>query len=49
MKYINFIVEGSTEESFINDVLSEHFATHKIYISARKIRTGWDRLNSVCP
>lgn len=46
MKFINFIVEGSTEEAFVNDVLVDHFASLNIFISTRKIRTGWDRLNN---
>jgi hypothetical protein len=46
MKYLNIIVEGSSEESFVNDVLVKHFASFNIFISARKIKTSWDRLNS---
>jgi hypothetical protein len=46
MKFVNIIVEGSTEESFVNDVLVKHFAACDIYVSARKIKTGWDRLNN---
>jgi hypothetical protein len=45
MKYINIVVEGSSEEAFVNDVLVAHFASLEIYMSSRKIRTGWDRLN----
>ncbi|WP_026711628.1 DUF4276 family protein [Flavobacterium filum] len=43
MKYLNIIVEGSTEENFINEVMIKHFASLNIFISARKIRTGWDK------
>jgi hypothetical protein len=46
MKYVNIIVEGSSEETFVNDVLVSYFASSNIYISARKIRTGWDRINN---
>lgn len=46
MKYINIIVEGSSEEVFVNDVLVKHFASLNIFISARKIKTGWDRINN---
>lgn len=46
MKFINFIVEGSTEETFVNDVLVDHFAALNIFVSTRKIRTGWDRINN---
>lgn len=46
MKRLNIVAEGSTEESFINDVLVGHFASLDIFISARKIRTGWDRINN---
>ena len=44
MKFINIIVEGSSEENFVNDVLNKHFSSLEIYISARKIKTGWDQL-----
>lgn len=43
MKYLNIIAEGSTEENFVNDVLVGHFAALEIYVSVRKITTGWDR------
>lgn len=46
MKYLNIIVEGSSEEIFVNDVLVKHFAPLDIFISTRKIQTGWDRLNN---
>ena len=43
MKYLNIIVEGSSEENFVNDVLVKHFAPLNIFVSARKICTGWDK------
>jgi len=46
MKYINMVVEGSTEETFVNDVLVKHFALMNKFVSARRIETGWDRQNS---
>jgi len=46
MKYLQIIVEGSTEETFVNDVMVKHFAPLNIFLSARKIRTGWDRINN---
>lgn len=46
MKYLNIIVEGSSEEAFVNDVLIKHFASLNIFVSVRKIKTGWDRLNN---
>ncbi len=46
MKHLNIIVEGSSEEVFVNDVLVKHFAFLNIFVSARKIKTGWDRLNN---
>lgn len=45
MKYLNIIVEGSSEEAFVNDVLVKHFASLGIFLSCRKITTGWDGLN----
>jgi Domain of unknown function (DUF4276) len=44
MKFLNIIVEGSSEEAFVNDVLVAHFAKLNIFVSTRKITTGWDRL-----
>ena len=46
MKNLQIIVEGSSEETFVNDVMVKHFAQLKIFVSARKIKTGWDRLNN---
>ena len=46
MKKLQIIVEGSSEETFVNDVMVKHFAQLSIFISARKIRTGWDKLNN---
>lgn len=46
MKYLNIIVEGSAEESFVNDVLVKHFAAFNIFVSARKIKTGWDMIGN---
>ncbi len=46
MKYLQIIVEGSSEEFFVKDVLVRHFASLNIFVSARKIRTGWDKLNN---
>lgn len=45
MKYLQIIVEGSSEENFVNDVLAHHFAPLNIFIATRKIRTGWDSIN----
>lgn len=46
MKNLHIIVEGSSEENFVNDVLVKHFAALNIFVSARKIKTGWDRINN---
>jgi hypothetical protein len=46
MKFINIIVEGTTEENFVNDVLVKHFASMNKFVSARKIKTGWDPVNN---
>lgn len=45
MKQLNIVVEGNAEENFVNDVLVKHFALIGIYISVRKVRTGWDSNN----
>jgi hypothetical protein len=44
MKHLNVIVEGSSEETFVNDVLVKYFAPLDIFVSTRKIKTGWDKL-----
>jgi hypothetical protein len=46
MKYLQMIVEGDSEETFVKDVLEKHFSSLGIYISARKVITGWDRINN---
>lgn len=46
MKNLQIIVEGSSEETFVNDVMVKHFAALNIFVSARKIKTGWDRINN---
>jgi hypothetical protein len=46
MKNLQIIVEGSSEETFVNDVMVKHFAALNIFISTRKIRSGWDRINN---
>jgi len=45
MKYLNVVVEGSSEETFVNDILVKHFAPLNIFVSTRKITTGWDRIS----
>ena len=45
MKYLNIIAEGSSEETFVNDVMVTHFAELNIFVSVRKITTGWDKHN----
>jgi hypothetical protein len=41
MKYLIIVVEGQTEQEFVNDILRPYFAEHGIYhVSARLIRTS---------
>lgn len=40
MVRINFIVEGQTEETFVNTILCPHLSAHGIYPSARCVETG---------
>ena len=60
MKYLIIVVEGQTEQEFVNDVLRPYFAEHGIYhVSARLIRTsrsgkgglvkGIDEMLNRCP
>ena len=37
---INFLVEGQTEETFVREILAEHFAYHGTVVSVRRIETG---------
>lgn len=41
---LNFIVEGTTEEIFVRDVLKEPFAEKYIFISARRVETSRKQL-----
>ncbi|KAA6341868.1 hypothetical protein EZS27_010350 [termite gut metagenome] len=45
MKTLNIVVEGSTEESFVKDVLVKHFQSN-VFVYCRKIKTGWDKTNN---
>ena len=41
MKYLIIVVEGQTEQEFVNDILRPYFATQGIYhVSARLIKTS---------
>ena len=40
---LNFIVEGQTEESFVNTVLRDHFATRAIVVAAHCVTTRRER------
>ena len=46
MKYLNIIVEGHTEELFVNTVLADHFQAFDIFLKVRKIQTGWNKLSN---
>ena len=37
---LNFIVEGQTEETFVNDVLIDHLSGSKVYGKVRRVETG---------
>jgi acyl-CoA-binding protein len=41
---LNFIVEGTTEEIFVRDVLKESFAEKNIFVSARRVETSRKQL-----
>ncbi len=40
MTRVNFIVEGQTEEAFVNNVLISFLAVHGVYAYARSVETG---------
>lgn len=44
MIFINIIAEGYTEEIFIKEVLTPFFAHLDIFVSVRKIQTGWNQI-----
>jgi hypothetical protein len=44
---LNFIVEGTTEEIFVRDVLREFFAEKNIFVSARRVETSRKQLRNV--
>ena len=44
---LNFIVEGTTEEIFVRDVLKEPFAEKYIFVSARRVETSRKQLRNV--
>jgi len=41
VRYLHIVVEGDTEERFVNDLLAKHFANFGTYVHCRKLRTGW--------
>lgn len=43
---LNVVVEGSTEEAFIKALLMPHLAALGIFVSVRKIRTGWSTIHN---
>jgi len=40
---LNMIVEGQTEQNFVNQILKEHLALFHIFISVRRVETGRKR------
>lgn len=40
---LNMVVEGSTEEAFVRDMLVEPLAVHGVYVSVRRVLTSVDR------
>ena len=40
MVYLNFIVEGETEEAFANEVLAPHLTALEIYPAASRVKPG---------
>lgn len=46
MKYLNIVVEGQTEETFVNNLLVPYFSKKGLYIYPRQIKTGYDKINN---
>lgn len=40
MKRLHITAEGQTEESFVNDTLKPHLASHGVYADVRRVLTG---------
>ena len=40
MVRLNFIVEGQTEETFVNNVLTPYLSSSQVYSNARRVETG---------
>jgi hypothetical protein len=49
MRHLNIVVEGSSEETFVNDVLVKHFSQIGIYVAARKIKQVGTKSNKDPP
>lgn len=45
MKYLYITVEGSTEENFVKEVLAPHLYKVDIVTEARRVTTGWNKIN----
>jgi len=41
---LHFVVEGSTEELFVNNILQQHLAQFSVYADARRVKTGTKRV-----
>jgi len=42
MIFLYIVVEGYSEERFVNETLAKHLLQFDIYASCRKLRTGWN-------
>jgi hypothetical protein len=40
MKRLHITAEGQTEESFVNNTLKQHLASHGVYADVRRVLTG---------
>lgn len=49
MRHLNIVVEGSSEETFVNDALVKHFSQIGIYVAARKIKQVGTKSNKDPP
>jgi len=42
MIHLHIVVEGDSEERFVNDVLAKYLIQFDIYATCRKLQTGWN-------
>lgn len=42
MIHLHIVVEGNSEERFVNEILAKHLVGFDIFATCRRLQTGWD-------